>query len=537
MERELTRLGSTRVDVLVVGGGIYGLFVAYDAASRGLSVALVERDDFGGGLSFNHQRTIHGGLRALETGHVSKAREQIEERRAWAVMAPRLVAPLPFLIGTYGFTKRSRLAVGLGFALYNALGDLRNRDLPESLHLPKAHLVSAQAAIDAFPDINRRGLSAGAVWYDYQARLPDRLNTVVAMGARAAGAQLFNYTRAVEPLLGPGGVIGARVRDELSGDEHEILARATVLAGGAASGALLQAFGRTPGPPFVRAMNVLLERPARSMALAAPGRSGRMLTAVPWRGFTLVGTWQSPTVVPQGASDPSAADVDGLLADANVAFPDLRATRADVRILHHGLTPAVVRGGRTDLMPESLVLQPGWPERRGLFGVVGVKFTTARQTAEQVVGAVCHFLGVGNRRASTATARLPHAGPLTDHDRITATPRELAHDPALVREVLDWYGTEADALFSWSRSQGLLERLAPDVPVLSGEVAYAVKFSQAVRLADVVMRRTALGSAGHPGPSALARAADIMGHLLAWPPDTRARELADVEARYRLPDA
>jgi glycerol-3-phosphate dehydrogenase len=337
-------------------------------------------------------------------------------------------------------------------------------------------------------------------------------------------------------LLAPEGVIGARVRDELSGDEHEILARATVLAGGAASGALLQTFGRTPGPQFVRAMNVLLDRPARAMALAAPGRSGRMLTAVPWRGCTLVGTWQSPAVVAPGASHASAAEVDDLLAEANVAFPALRATRADVRLLHQGLTPAVVRRGRAELMPESLVLRPGWPERRGLFAAVGVKFTTARQTAEQVVDAVCHFLGTGSRHASTATTRLPHAGLLTDHDRITATPREIAHDAALVRGVLDWYGTEASALFAWSRTQGLLERLVPDLPILAGEVGYAVKVSQAVRLADVVMRRTALGSAGHPGPSALARAAEIMGHLLAWTPDERAREVADVEARYRLPE-
>jgi glycerol-3-phosphate dehydrogenase len=91
VERDLARMSRTRTDVLVVGGGIYGLFIAYDAASRGLSVALVERDDFGSGLSFNHQRTIHGGLRR-RNGRVAKAREQIDERRTWAV-TPHLVAP------------------------------------------------------------------------------------------------------------------------------------------------------------------------------------------------------------------------------------------------------------------------------------------------------------------------------------------------------------------------------------------------------------------------------------------------------------
>jgi glycerol-3-phosphate dehydrogenase len=111
MPRTRTDLSVARYDLLVVGGGIHGLFAAYDAATRGLSVALVDQDDFGSGLSFNHQRTIHGGLRALEHAQLGKARQQIHERRTWARIAPHMVRPLPFLVGTYRFTKRSRWLV------------------------------------------------------------------------------------------------------------------------------------------------------------------------------------------------------------------------------------------------------------------------------------------------------------------------------------------------------------------------------------------------------------------------------------------
>src|ERR1051325_5122264 len=100
MLRDLDALTRRRFDLLVIGGGIHGLFAAYDAAQRGLSVALVDAADFGSGLSFNHQRTLHGGLRALQSGQISKARRQIRERRTWARIAPHLVRPLPFLIGT-----------------------------------------------------------------------------------------------------------------------------------------------------------------------------------------------------------------------------------------------------------------------------------------------------------------------------------------------------------------------------------------------------------------------------------------------------
>ena len=140
MRRDLDALTRRRFDLLVVGGGIHGLFAAYDAAQRGLAVALVEAADFGSGLSFNHQRTIHGGLRALQHGQLRKARQQIDERRAWARIAPAHVHPLAFLIGTYRWTSRSRWAVQAGFKAYDFIGRARNAGVPLELHLPKTRL-------------------------------------------------------------------------------------------------------------------------------------------------------------------------------------------------------------------------------------------------------------------------------------------------------------------------------------------------------------------------------------------------------------
>jgi glycerol-3-phosphate dehydrogenase len=200
MRTDPATLAATRADLLIVGGGIHGLFAAYDAASRGLSVVLVDRGDFGSGLSLNHQRTIHGGLRDVGAGRLGKARRQVAERRAWAAMAPHLIRPLPFLIGTYRFTSRSRWAVKAGFALYDFVGRKRNTDVPPELHLPKGRLESAATTKRLFPGVRPEGLSGGAVWYDYQVRHPDRLNWTVALAARTAGARLANYVAAVGPL-------------------------------------------------------------------------------------------------------------------------------------------------------------------------------------------------------------------------------------------------------------------------------------------------------------------------------------------------
>ena len=132
-----------------------------------------------------------------------------------------------------------------------------------------------------------------------------------------------------------------------------IEASATLLAVGGRLPIVMSAFGVDGAPPMLRAMNVLLNRPAKDIATAAPGPLGRMLASVPWSGFVLVGTNQSVAAVPPDETEPPAEAVDAFLADANATFPRLTAERKDIRMLHHGLTPATTRGGRLDLMPEA----------------------------------------------------------------------------------------------------------------------------------------------------------------------------------------
>src|SRR5512145_1019328 len=148
--RDLSRLESGAYDVLVVGGGIYGLAIAYDAASRGLRIALVEASDFGSGASFNHQKTAHGGLRTLQTGRLDRAREAILERRALARIAPWFLRPLPFLIGTYRAVLKNRVALRAAFKVDAWLGRTRNQGVEPELHLPAAKLISKAATLRLF---------------------------------------------------------------------------------------------------------------------------------------------------------------------------------------------------------------------------------------------------------------------------------------------------------------------------------------------------------------------------------------------------
>lgn len=524
-------------DLLVVGGGVHGLFVAYDAAQRGLSVALVERGDFGAGLSFNHQRTLHGGMRDVGGLRLRKARRQVLERRAWAVMAPQLIRPLPFLIGTYGQAMRSVHALRAGLTVFDVVGRDRNRGIPAALHLPPTRIESAASTARLSPGIDTRGLTGGAVWYDYQTVSPERLSWVIASAALQAGATLVNYVEVVAPLKDGARAVGARVRDRRTGREHDVAAITTLLAAGSAGGPLAATYGVSDQRPLIRAMNMLVDRPALDMAVAAAGPSGRMLTMVPWRGLSLVGTFQSRTAVDAGETTPSHAVVDEMLLHVNATFPTLNATRRDIRVIHHGLVPAIGADGALDLLGESEIVRHAKTGVPGLISLVGAKFTTARYAAEHAVDVVAVELGRSIGRCRTAEVALPHAGTTDAVARLEETARAtgvtLDHD---VSEYLaGWYGSEASDVLAFAIAERLMDRLSADQPVLAGEIAYAVDHAAAERLSDAVMRRTALGATGHPGRQALVRAAEVMGARLGWPAAQQDAEILAAEDRYRVP--
>src|SRR5262249_9875335 len=163
MIRDIDRLTGRTFDLLVVGGGIYGLTIAYDGAQRGLAVALIEREDFGSGNSFNHLRTIHGGVRYFQTFDIPRARASIAEPAALARMAPYAVRPLPFVVPLYRSLKAGKTAMRAGFALDRMVGFGRNRGVPSALRVPVGRIVSRGDAALRYPGLRRQGLTGAAV--------------------------------------------------------------------------------------------------------------------------------------------------------------------------------------------------------------------------------------------------------------------------------------------------------------------------------------------------------------------------------------
>jgi glycerol-3-phosphate dehydrogenase len=568
VRRDLRRLADEAYDLLIIGAGVYGASMAWDATQRGLKVALVDRGDIGSGTSFNNAKTVHGGVRSLQHGMIREMREYLRERRALARIAPHLVHPLPFLLPTYTKLTRHKVPLRAYFAMYDLLTSDRNEGLDPARRLPATALISRDECLRRHPALDPDGVTGGIVWHDYQMYSGDRVTLAYAKSAARAGAAVANYVEAVTLLTGKAAgagasgadagagtgtgtgtgaastsgsardtVIGATLRDTLTGETFDVRAALTVNATGPYSSELLSSLDAVRAVPAVVpalsvAMNVVVRPVARDCAVGGSAQ-GRLFFIAPWRDVTIGGTSHEPYRGTATALRVTAGDAQRLLDDLNTAFPGARLGLEDVRLLHRGLLPSHSdsTGTHVTLLKHSRVRdhrEDGWS---GLMSVVGVRYTTARHTAEQATDLALRILdrpAVASRTATTPLA----GGDIGDYAAFVQNGRGDTASTRLSR----LYGTErprVDAIAA-EGSSALAQQLGAKCPVLGAEIVFAVREEMAVHLTDALLRRTDAGSAGHPGCDAVANAANVMGGILGWSDDQRREEIAAVERVYTI---
>lgn len=544
MVRDLRRLADTRFDVLVIGAGIYGVATAWDAAQRGLSVALVDRGDIGGGTSFHSLKTLHGGLRSLQAMNVRQMRRFIRERRALVRIAPHLVRPLPFIVPTTAGLKRSALVMRTALALNDLVAIDRSEGIADpDLHLPAGAVVSREEALRLNPVVDPRTVAGGAIWYDYQMTNADRLTLSFALSAAAAGAVTANHVLVQSLLVDSGRVTGARARDQRTGDGFDVRAKVVVNAAGAWAPELvasLPASARAvPAPLLSRAMNVIVRQAALSHACGGVV-DGRFLFFVPWRDVSILGTSHDVHAGTADALCVSARDLDRFLSEGRRAFPGARLSREDVRLVHRGLLPMISgEGMHVTLLRESAVVDHAAHGTPGLVSIHGVRYTTARETAAEAVNATFRALGHAQPPACRTDRTPLQGGAIARVTHLVADAARRHPDvpgDALSRLVRT-YGTDHTRLLALAESAPhLAAPLGARCAVTGVEIAYAAREEMAVTLADALLRRTEAGSAGHPGADAVSRAADVMAAELGWDSTRRQSEIDAVEVFYRLPE-
>ena len=531
-------------DVVVIGGGIYGACIAWDACQRGLSVALVEKGDFGGATSSNSLRVIHGGLRYLQQGDIRRVRQSIYERTAFMRIAPHLVKPLPILIPTYGHSLRGQQIFSLAVFLNKLIGfDLNGREFPSS------RIVSKQECLRLFPGVNERGLTGGVIVYDCQMSNSERLVLSFARSADKAGAELANYVECTDILSEGGRVSGVKARDTLTGDEFTVSARVVVNASGPWIDRVLTPLngGRLrPRVPFSKAFNLSIDRqliPDHGVGVysqttykdrdAILHKGSRLFFIMPWQGRSLIGTAHLPYDGDPENSRVTETEVQNFVHEINQAYPIAALKLADIGHVYSGLLP-VVEGGSVQLVRRHRIYDHYDEDRvDGLISVSGVKFTEARYVAERAVDAI--FLKMGKKAPKSMTAVTPlHDGQILNiGDYFSQEGRRTSHELSseIVRLLISHYGSSYSKVVEClDRNTDSCEAISDMSYLIEAEVRYAVKEEMAQKLADVVFRRTTLGQAGNLTDTSLRLAAAFMACELAWSEETMMREVEEVRA-------
>lgn len=544
MRRDTARL-TTTFDVLVVGGGIYGLMAAWEATLRGLRVALIERNDFGAATSFNSARTIHGGVRSLQRLALSEMFEYADERRILTSIAPHLVHPLPFLMPATMSATANPVTLRAYFAAYARMTAGRSRPADPSKALPSPRVVGRQEMLSLNPLIEPRGVLGGIVWSDCQMHSSERFAISLVASAEGRGAVVCNYVEAQALRMRNGRVVGATAHDRISGETFDIEATAVINAAGPQAPAFASPDRMSPpalATVFSKAMNLIIPSRTGEHALASSAR-GRLFFLAPWRGVTIAGTSHDDFVGTSTDDLASPGDVAPLLADLNRAFPRLNARESHVLFVHRGLLPARrAAGGATALLRDSLVHDHAGDGTPGLYSIVGVRYTTARATARKALDLICERLPLNAARSSSATTPLssgaiPHYGAF-EHDAVAAL-KAWVSDAAALRLVRH-YGTAVRYVQERLERDPASRATLGQSGITMAELQHVAELEMVVTLEDLLLRRVDALQSGELDEAALDAAAGAVGSILAWAPERRVEEVSALKrtlAQRRSPVA
>ena len=532
----LQRLESTSFDVVVIGGGITGVGCALDAVSRGLRVALVERDDFASGTSSKSSKLIHGGIRYLQQGDIRLVYEALAERQILRRNAPHLVKVLPFLIpilSSKGVVNR-KLARAMGSAMWMY-------DLTGGLRIGKMHKrVSKKRALELFPTLPAEKLMPSYLYYDADA---DDARLVVSVARTAAlrfGATIVNRTDVVSLHKDVNGKVNGVVVTA-DGRTFTVAAKAVVNAAGVWSDDV-RALDEAEHPHSIRpAKGVHITVPWSKVrntvaaVIPVPGDK-RSVFVVPWGQFTFVGTTDTDYNGPVDDPQCNEEDVEYLLRALNGAITET-VTTDDILGTWAGLRPLVAdpeASGRTaDLSRRHKVRRSD----SGVVTITGGKLTTYRKmaadTIDEVLAEVLDADRVTRLRQRSKTKNLKIHG-ANGYEELMASADSLSPlGGDEVRRLADRYGSDATTVLAIAESDpSMAELLVPGLPYLRAEAIFAVRYEMATTVDDVLSRRTrARLEVRDASADAAFAVAALLAPELGWDEAEQARQVADYRAR------
>ena len=515
MQRKISPLKNQHFDILVCGGGIYGAWTAYDAALRGLKVALVDKGDWAGATSSASSKLIHGGLRYLETMDFKLVRKSLAEREMLLNAAPHRVWPLRFGIPVYKDSRLGPIRLKIGLALYDLLAGRLGFNRRHQHH-------SKSDFISHFPCLDTAKLTEGFSYADAQTD-DARLVLELVDGACSAGAICINYCEVMGFKEQDGKINAATLHDRISDETIELNVSLVVDATGRWS-STLQAH---EGYRITKGVHLILPPVLQNEALLLTAQSdGRVFFIIPWYGLTLVGTTDTDYNDDIENVPISKKDIAYLLSEANHALKTVCWTEQDIIGKFVGLR--VLRqssNGKPSSISRDWILTTA---RNGLLSSIGGKLSSARADAEQIVDTVCQRLGK-KMPCQTFGKPFPWLSRVDFQTLLDASlpnAKALGIDDVSALWLIRRHGERSKAVFQLCENRpDLVKRIKPELPFIWADLIFCARHEMVVHLDDLLRRRLPLMILAKMSYEELSRLAESVAIELNWHPTKTAEEL------------
>ena len=531
--RTLSNLQNQQFDVLIVGGGISGAWIALHCAKLGLKTALIEQNDFGSQTSSASSKLLHGGIRYLQQMQFGKVRESALERAHYLYAAPHLSNPVPFIIPTYKDIKRSKLFLACGMLLYKLLrlGEKRisaSRAKP----LPATQSISPDR-LNSICDLSHIKHTGAIVFPECHMYDSERMVLSIIQTAKKLGAETVNYVSAKHYLNNDGKISGVYAEDTLTKRSFNISAKLVINAAGPWIDNLNKTVPDQQTPfsisGFAVGSHIITRQLINDHAIALTtkhksatkiDRGGRHIFIIPWRGYSLIGTSYDELKNPNQALVIKEAEVQQLLQDVNNALPEANLTAKDIISGYTGIYPLHTENINSSVYQGSgeyqIIDHAQSQNTEGLITALGAKFTTGHILAEKTVKLASKKLLGSAAKAGKIKLHDSHYSNLKEFTEKRFAEYRFEFPAETIQHLIHNYGSDIDEFIEFIKDHKQLQKpINQQQPDIMGQVAWAIEREMALTLNDVLFNRTSLGLLGIKEKE-ITSVAKLMAKYLQW---------------------
>lgn len=549
MKRDILVLSEQEFDLLIIGGGIHGLACARDAASRGLKVALIEKNDFGGQTSANSAKIAHCGMRYLQHLDFKRIRTSVRERNALHQHAPHLVESQPFLMPIYGHGIKGKETMTIYLKIYDWLSPERHQFKDNYRRVPNSCVVSKQEVLKIAPYTNPKGLTGGAIWYEGMMQNTERLSFSVLKSAAGMGAKFANYTELVRLHNEGNRITGAEVKDLLSGKHINIRAKYVLNAAGPWTNKIFELSDLKFKDHHIyasKAFSLITKSFSDDYAITFPIRpmykdkssvvdkTSSLQFAIPWRGKTMFASLHLACDENPENITITEEEIQTYIDRINEGFPTANLTYEDIDHVLWGIIPAENKGEAAPLKHHKIIDHEKEENIFGFGTVVGVKYTTSREVAEQTIDMVAKKLLSSPIPSKTMETAL-WGGDIDYYEKFlesTISKHSKKLPENIIINLIKTYGSKCEEIIAHIDKSPELGKVIPNSPIIAAQIIYAIREELAETLSDVILRRTGLGSMGYTNDETIQACADLMAAEKNWHEEKKQQEIDALRSNY-----